>query len=150
MADKKHPGFTTKAEHQKTVFFSRMCIIIKLHRKFVIENRLGFFERNAMFFLIAGSLCCIPFKLYHGYIVCTKAGMSSIAQRRSHRRCAALSRSVRVDCRVSLVFIFRSSQHSTTQAGCCCYYIAIFQRQRLRFRHHRGEPQTLREEDQSS
>jgi len=50
MADKKHPGFTTKAEHQKTVFFSRMCIIIKLHRKFVIENRLGFLERNAMFF----------------------------------------------------------------------------------------------------
>ena len=61
------------AKHDKTVFFFRMVRVKKFNGVFVIENRLGFEKRHAMFTLILNTLTFIPIKVQtiHTYILLT-------------------------------------------------------------------------------
>ena len=62
-------GAPAEPQKNKTFLLHRMIRVINQQRVFIIKDRLGFFERDMMFFLVRYVLVGIPFKkqLVHNY-----------------------------------------------------------------------------------
>ena len=71
MADHKHVSALAKAEKNKPLFLLGVVGIVNQQSVVIIENRLSFFKRYSMLFLIRYIFVFIPFKtkLIHDYII---------------------------------------------------------------------------------
>ena len=69
VADQEKVGTTAHAKHEEAILIYRVRIVVKLHGKLVIEDRLGLLEGDAMLPEVRGGLGWIPVKLDHLYIV---------------------------------------------------------------------------------
>lgn len=71
MADHQHISALAKAEKNKPLFLLGVVRIVDQQSIVVIENRLRFFKRYSMLFLIRYVFVFIPFKtkIVHGYII---------------------------------------------------------------------------------
>jgi hypothetical protein len=70
MTYEEYAGFDALAEQDEPFFIVGMIFIEKLTGVLVVENGLGFFERDAMFSKIRTSFGLAPLELNHTYIVC--------------------------------------------------------------------------------
>ena len=62
MADHHEPKLGSIPQQKESVLPLRMCVIVELNGKIVIENGLRFFKRYAVFPEVLFSLCGIPFE----------------------------------------------------------------------------------------
>src|SRR3546814_67705 len=69
VTDEQKMSTAAHAQHEKALLVRGMGLVVELHGEFVVEDRLGFFEGNAMFPEVRGGFGRVPVKSNHLYIV---------------------------------------------------------------------------------